>query len=127
MTLEKRLAALVAALEARDKDAAPTTEQLEEQVAQLVAFMGSGLFDPDTDVISEPTERHTGEGCDTCIAIYRQAVTVGLVTALEHSRSGTTDTHPISEREWRARGRWWPNNANITCLAPTFAFLTLED
>lgn len=125
MTLEKRLAALVAALEARDKDAAPTTEQLEEQVRQLVQFMGSGLFDPDTDVIPEPTGTHTGEDCYTCIAIYRQAVTVGLVTALEHARSGTTDTHPISEREWRARGRWWPDNADITCLVPTFALLAL--
>lgn len=127
MTLDKRLAALVAALDAREQDAELTTEQMEEQVRQLVQFMRSDMFNPDTDVIPEPSGPHTGEGCQRCVDTHRQAATVGLVTAMEHSRSATTDIRPISEREWRARGRWWPDNADITCVTPTFALLTLED
>ena len=127
MSLDKRLAALAAALDAREQDAELTTEQMEEQVAQLVQFMRSDQFNPDTDVIAEPSGPHTGEGCQRCLDTYQQAVTVDLVTAIERSRSATTDTHPISETEWRSRGRWWPNTADITCLTPTFALLAMRN
>ena len=125
MTLDKRLAALVAALDARDQETTQSTEDMESALAALVAFMGSDLFNCDTDVIPEPTGSHTGAGCQRCLDTYRQAVTVGLVTAIEHASSATTDIHPISEREWRSRGRWWPDTADITCLAPTFALLAV--
>lgn len=127
MTLDKRLAALVAALDAREQETTQSTEDLEAQVALLVAFMRSDQFDRDSDVIVEPTGPHAGAGCQRCTAIYKQQVTIGLITAAEHASSATTDIHPISEKEWRSRGRWWPDNADITCLAPTFALLALED
>jgi hypothetical protein len=125
MTLDKRLAALVAALDAREQEAALTTEQMEEQVAQLVQFMGSDLFNPDTDVIAEPSGSHTGEGCQRCLDTYQQAVTVELVATIASASS--TNREPITETEWRSRGRWWPNTADITCLTPTFALLAMRN
>lgn len=114
MTLDKRLAALVAALDAREQDVELTTEQMEEQVAALVAFLRSDRFGLEHDVIPKLTGPHTGPGCQRCESNRDQQATVDFVSVIEHSRSSAIDFEPITEAEWRARGRWWPDTP--TCV-----------